>query len=187
MRIDAWMPEYDFSERHRTRIRASAAAVYRTLWEVDLGAHPVARALFAARSLPAILARRARPFERRRSFTLKDAVAGGFVLLEEQAPEECVLGVTGSFWQLSGNRLPTDPREFRDPPPSGAARVAWNFALSPAADGGTLLSTETRIRCSDPASRRAFGRYWLLIRPGSGLLRRILLRLIRLEAERRSA
>jgi hypothetical protein len=34
------------------------------------------------------------------------------------------------------------------------------------------LTTETRVLLTDEASRRAFARYWLLIRPFSGLIRR---------------
>ena len=39
-------------------------------------------------------------------------------------------------------------------------------------DGATLLTTETRILGTDPASRRVFGCYWLIIRGPSGLIRR---------------
>jgi hypothetical protein len=43
---------------------------------------------------------------------------------------------------------------------------------------------ETRIFTRDAVARRRFRRYWLVIRPGSGLVRRLLLRSIRTEAER---
>ena len=48
---------------------------------------------------------------------------------------------------------------------------------------GTTLSTETRVLATDEASRRAFRRYWLVIRPFSGLIRRVWLRAIRQRAE----
>ena len=38
--------------------------------------------------------------------------------------------------------------------------------------GESVLVTETRVAPVDDAARRAFGRYWLLIRPFSGLIRR---------------
>ena len=41
---------------------------------------------------------------------------------------------------------------------------------------GTLLRTTTRVVCTDRRSRRAFRCYWLLIRAGSGLVRRDVLR-----------
>ena len=34
------------------------------------------------------------------------------------------------------------------------------------------LTTETRVLLTDERSRRAFRRYWLVIRPFSGLIRR---------------
>jgi hypothetical protein len=45
------------------------------------------------------------------------------------------------------------------------------------------VATETRIVCTDEASRRAFLRYWRVIRPFSGLIRLEMLRLLRNAAE----
>jgi hypothetical protein len=61
-------------------------------------------------------------------------------------------------------------------------KSAMNFSVEPL-DGGTLLRTETRVLTTDPASRRAFGRYWLLIKPGSAEVRRGWLRAARRRAE----
>ena len=47
-----------------------------------------------------------------------------------------------------------------------------NFKAAPAQDGA-LLTTETRMLATDEASRRRFARYWRLIRPASGLIRRL--------------
>jgi hypothetical protein len=46
-----------------------------------------------------------------------------------------------------------------------------NFSVWPV-DSGSELRTETRVLVTDAASRRRFGRYWRLIRPGSALVRR---------------
>ena len=184
MLIDSWMPEYHFVERHQTLVRASEPTVYRSLMEVDFGGHPIVRLVLGLRALPGLLLRRRIWARSTRPLRLRDAASFGFVFLEERPPHEVVLGLTGRFWQVSGGLLPTDPRTFRDHVPAGSARVAWSFALSPHDGNATLLSTETRIRCADGAARRAFGRYWLLVRPGSGLLRRVLLRCVRVDAER---
>ena len=80
----------------------------------------------------------------------------------------------GRFWKLSGGLRKVEGREhfssFDEP---GYAKVAFNFRLE---DGE--LSTETRIAGTDAHARRRFGLYWLLIRPGSGLIRREWLRAI---------
>jgi hypothetical protein len=75
----------------------------------------------------------------------------------------------------------------RDPVPAGVARAGWNFALNETEPGRTLLTTETRVACGDPATRRRFRIYWLFIRPGSGLIRRLMLRSIKRAAERPAA
>lgn len=49
----------------------------------------------------------------------------------------------------------------------GWAKMALNFRVS-----AGELTTETRVQLTDQRSRRAFARYWLLIRPFSGLIRR---------------
>jgi hypothetical protein len=43
---------------------------------------------------------------------------------------------------------------------------------------GRLLTTETRIAAVDDAARRAFMRYWRIVGPFSGLIRRRWLRAI---------
>ncbi len=81
----------------------------------------------------------------------------------------------------------TDPATFTAPPPAGAAQAAWSFSVEPLDAGSSTLATETRVRCSDAASRRRFRVYWLFVRPGSALIRRYMLDAIRHEAVRGSA
>ena len=57
---------------------------------------------------------------------------------------------------------------FKDP---GYAKAVMSFLVR--AEGrGSRLITETRIGTTDPAAARSFRRYWRLVRPGSGLIRR---------------
>jgi len=70
-------------------------------------------------------------------------------------------------------RLP-DPQQFIHFAQPGFAKAAVNFrTLSD--PSGTLLTTQTRILTTDERARRMFGRYWRIIRPGSGLIRRDIL------------
>jgi len=186
--IDAYIPRPDAAERHAIDVAAPPDAVLAALWHTDL-AGPLARAMLALRVLPAALrgsatARRRLRGLRTRPVTLRDVVADGFAVLGE-VPNGVVLGLTGRFWALSGGTVRTDPATWAAGPPAGMAQAAWSFAVVPHGDGGTRLVTETRVRCADAAARRAFRRYWLVVRPGSGLLRRLILRRIRDAAEAR--
>jgi hypothetical protein len=46
------------------------------------------------------------------------------------------------------------------------------------------MVTETRVLCTDDEARRRFSLYWRLVGPFSALIRRVLLRRIKREAER---
>jgi hypothetical protein len=109
-----------------------------------------------------------------------------FALLAEAPGRELVLGIVGRFWTPTGGLVPTDAERFRRPLAPGLAQGAWNFALA-AENGGTRLSTETRVRCAEDAARRSFARYWRVIRPFSGFLRLVMLREIARAAEARAA
>ncbi|MFN2564397.1 MAG: hypothetical protein ABR499_05215 [Gemmatimonadaceae bacterium] len=165
--------------------------MYEALWAANLSP-PVVRVLLGLRALPgALLTAAARPREARQRLrartaapvTMRDVVAQGFAVLEEDAPRELVLGVVGAFWRLRGDMRRVDATSFRGPQPAGTARAAWNFHLAKRADGTCVLSTETRVHCADAESRRRFRAYWLVVRPASGLIRRLMLRSIRHAAE----
>lgn len=171
-------------------VRAPADVVYRALWQADFGG-PIARVLLAIRLIPALLtdwqAARARLARYRRGeerLNLQAFLAAGFASLDEAPNQELVLGLTGRFWTAGGSLIATHPETFRNGPPPGQAQAAWNFLCTPAPDGGTELSTETRVRIDSGPARSRFRAYWFVVRPFSGLLRRAMLRAVRREAER---
>ena len=51
--------------------------------------------------------------------------------------------------------------------------------------GRALVTTETRTAATDPTSLRHFARYWMLVGPFSALIRRLMLRIAKSDAERR--
>jgi len=180
MLIDEWMPVWDAVERHETRIRAPRETVWRMARTLDFAQSPVIRALFALRSLPGLLSRH--PRKKALGTTMDALLRNGFVLMGERPGEELLVGVAGRFWRPTGDivRLTADELRAFDRP--GHAVGAWNFTL--ADDGDAVrLATETRVRCTDPASRRSFLRYWAVVGPFSALIRREMLRSIRRAAE----
>ncbi|MFN2452720.1 MAG: hypothetical protein ABR577_00710 [Pyrinomonadaceae bacterium] len=171
MQINEFAPEYDFVERHHINVEATAERVYAAVRVLDLSRAPLVRALFKLRGMPP------------QCLTLDGLLKAGFVLLAEVPNEELVLGVAGRFWSLAGALQRLDAESFRSFQRSGYAKAVWNFSLEPRGAHAVRLTTETRVRCMDAASRRAFGFYWFFIRPCSGLVRMEALRAIKRAAE----
>jgi hypothetical protein len=187
--LDHWMPVYDVSASYDITVRASPEAVYRALWETDFRRDPLIRALLTLRSLPGLIlhpraTRRRMQHRRDREVEGLRGILGGdgFVLLAESPGEELVLGVTGRFWTPSAKLVPSSAATFLETLPPNLARGVWSFRLDPAG-ASTRLTTETRVRCDDEASRRAFKRYWFIIGAASGLIRKVMLRRIKGAAE----
>ena len=163
MLIDRLLPHCDFYERHSTRVRATPERIYDVICHGQFTAHPLVRALLLLRGLG----------RGRTTFSLDSFLKQGFVLLADDPPREIVLGIEGPFWKPNCKLQTVDLTR-----PVTSARGVWNFHV--AADG--TLSTETRVLCADD-TRAKFRAYWLVIRPFSGLIRRMMLRSIRRTAE----
>jgi hypothetical protein len=185
--LDRIVPAFQASERHSTTIAATPDQVWAALSQVTMGELGLFRLLMGVRVLPGRLVRSPRARFDAEESLLGWAVRFGFTILGEDAPRELVLGAIGQPWRLGGGRSAAvaggdDFAAFDQP---GYAKMAANFRLAPIADGGTIpLSTETRVACTDPASARRFARYWWLIRPASGAIRRSWLAAIKRRAER---
>jgi len=176
--IDDHLPRYDVSEYHETVVPASAAATYAAIERADLAGSWLVKLLFGLRGLPSLLSGRGERRSPLAPVNLRDIESAGFCRLAEEPGREIVLGVTGSFWKPTGNVARTDPARFREPPPAGTARAAWNFVVATRGPGESLLSTETRVLCADAVSLRSFRRYWVVVGPFSGLIRTLMLRSI---------
>jgi hypothetical protein len=190
MLIDEYLPEYHASERHATVVHAAPIKIYTALRTSDFGSSLIMRGLLGLRAVPALFAEphRMRRELRRQvsatSLTLNGFLKHGFALLAEDPGREIVIGLVGRFWRASGGLLATDATRFRQALPPRTAKAAWNFSLEELTPGRTRVVTETRILCADPASLRAFRCYWLLVRPFSGLLRRLMLHALRKGVEK---
>jgi hypothetical protein len=180
--IDDFMPAFDVSERHHTLVLASAEQAYAAARKVDLSRSKVVRGLFRARGLTAFLRRRRRPG--RKTMTMDDLMASGFVFLGEDPGREFVLGLVGTFWKPNGGVSRVDPSEFAAFDEPGQAKAVWNFRVIADGEDRSFVTTETRVRVPDESSRRKFLLYWAAIGPFSGVVRRQALALIKTDAER---
>lgn len=154
--LDRLLPLYHFAERHALAVDAPAERTLAAVREVVPADAPLLRLLFRLRGLSSapdvpILTQMLAP-------------QTGFVLLAE-TPDELVAGAVGRPWKLTERlRRGYDFATFDEP---GYAKMALGFR---AAAG--LLRTETRILLTDEPARRTFARYWLVVKPLSGLTRR---------------
>ncbi|NLI93349.1 MAG: hypothetical protein GX434_14555 [Peptococcaceae bacterium] len=172
MLIDKYMSDYQFSEKHEIVINASAEKIYSAILSTDFMKSFIIHMLFKIRGIP--------------KFTIVDLTKVGFEILEEMYPKEIVIGLEGRFWTRFGseNALNKISREnFLTPQSMDVARVAWNFYIEEKTTDQYILTTETRISCTSKNTLRKFKIYWFIIKPGSGLVRKYMLREIRKQAE----
>ncbi len=179
MLIDEFMPKYDFDEKHETIVRASAETVYAALNSFDFNESAIVRWLFRLRGLASKSACDAGG----QVLTLRDMTKFDFVVLDEKLNEEIVFGLVGKFWKPTGDLQRIEAEDFPGFNKNGYAKAVWNFTVVELAAKETRLTTETRVQCTDEASRSQFGFYWTFIKPFSGWIRREALRLAKEKAE----
>jgi hypothetical protein len=176
--LDLALPRWDVRERHGRLVAAPAERVWAALQQVTVGELRLTRALMRVRSLgryemgdPGRL--------------MLDMLPPGEISRREPAELVCAMvsPTTPLRPMTAGPQTrPGDVAELSRPLPDGWVRVAMDFRLE--GDGAaTRLTTETRVLATGPRARRSFGAYWLLIRAGSGLIRREILRAVAHRAE----
>ena len=185
--LDGLLPDYQFHEVHSIAVNANGRQVFAALAAVTPTELPLFRLLMAVRSLPARTVGGRGGFGGGSDSLLEQAKRAGFVVLGEESGRELVLRTVGQPWRLVGGpgarvRTPADFGAFHLP---GFAKIATNFRVEESASrqGTSRLSTETRVWVPDTATRLRFAAYWVLIRAGSGLIRREWLRRTRERAE----
>jgi hypothetical protein len=154
--LDDFLPTYQFKSRHEVPVAVDPVRADRALRELTFREVPLVRALLLARGIG----------QKRPGDVVLTTMVPRAKVLDDVPGEGVVLGVTGQFWRLRG----------RGPEPPAEAVV--DFRAVPGS-----LTTETRVHVADPRSRRKFARYWRIVRPFSGLIRRSILRAAKRRAE----
>ncbi len=171
MLIDEFLPTYDVQSKHAIVVDAPAAVVFQHVCHIDLKNSPLIRLLFKLRGMPAS------------ALSLEGLEKMHFARLATIENEEILLGLVGRFWRLDGDLQDINTDSFVAFDKAGYARAVWSFNLFEQPDSKTLLTTETRVQCTDDKSAKRFSRYWKLIGPFSGLTRTAMLKLIKKNAE----
>ncbi len=150
--LDDVLPEFDWHAVYARRVLAEPARAVAAALAAPVAPDRVVRTLFLVRRLPV-------------GMTVEELFATiGFETLARSA-DELVVGASGRPWRPRGELAP-----FALAAP-GMVRVATDIRAE-RDPGGSILSTETRIKAVDEVARRAFGRYWRVVGPFSGSIRR---------------
>jgi hypothetical protein len=180
--IDEALPRFDVREIHEIPVHAALDVVYAAIKSVTARDVRLLTPLEVLRVLPGLLVRR-RPFRPTSSAPLIEEFTVGVVPLGERAGKEIVAGAIGRYWLLWGNQpaLIRTREEFLAFSEPGYTKAVVAFSVC-AESTGCRVTTETRVFGTSPEATRAFRRYWLLIRPASGAIRRSWLAAIRRRA-----
>lgn len=177
--LDSSLPHYHFREHHQLLIPGELDVAVTACRELKIReVSSLIHCLTFLRSLPGKLLHQTPPSISDEQPFLTLLNRNGFIILEDK-PQELVLGCIGKFWKLRPEILRLQsPAQFATFGDKDFAKVAVNllFTTTP---GGTVVSTETRIMVAEKKAHRAFAIYWVFIRLGSGLIRRLWLRAIR--------
>jgi hypothetical protein len=178
--IDDYAPEWECDENHARRMAAPPARVYAAIRTLPAGDirffHTLTWLRRFGRPLPPGILHAPKDLP-----IIDTAVAGGFVLLAEDAPREVAVGAV----VIGQGRLtqPLTPAQFGAIAGPGFAKATMNFLIADDGAGGSIVTTETRVHGTDARSARRFAMYWRIIQPGSALIRRMWLRAIQRRAE----
>jgi hypothetical protein len=195
MLLDEILPEYDFTEVHTIRIDASPEIAFWALTDVTLEEISfIVRLLYFLRELPEKLAGRNMSSLDNHKPMLETMLANNFTKLAEIDSREIVFGLIvpekiGRVWDKDSNlEVPIADREeylaFDRP---GYLKVVANLLVKDTGTPGTVIvRTESRTKALSDHARRNFAPYWRVIRPFSGLIRRLWLTGIKRRAEQTS-
>lgn len=166
MLVEKYLPKFHYRSQHSVLIAATPAKIFAAADQLDLRDSVIIRVLFMLRGMPTHTLER------------KGLESEKFTVLETIHGHELILGIIGQFWKANGNLQRFKPEQFVGFNAPGFVKGVWYFQIVPESGTEFRLKTETRVLCTDEASRKRFSRYWFLIRPFSGLIRKEILRLI---------
>jgi hypothetical protein len=178
--LDRFLPDWEVAERHEIQVQAPFEMTYLAFRAVDFEDSPIIRFIFRLRQLFMRGAQR----EYQGPRTVRDrAVAMGWGVLMEIPGRALVLGAVTQPWVAAPVFRALPPDEFAAFNQPGYAKITWEIGADHAGWNSSVGYTETRVKLTDPASRRRFRRYWALVSPGIFLIRKVLLRRVRNQAE----
>ncbi|ORW95476.1 hypothetical protein AWB92_09755 [Mycobacterium sp. IEC1808] len=183
MLIEAAVPAFDAMIAEHVVVAADPAVTFRAARSLDLLTvrTPLLTVSMWIRALPERLLGKPVPAPPR--LVVTDFALPGWLSLGEEPDREIAFGAVGKFWRPIIEWRDVTPADFAGVAEPGWGKIAANFSMAPYGESHTLLSYQCRTVTTDPDSRRAFVRYWWLIRPFVKHIMRATLRAIQTDAE----
>ena len=181
--LDRFMPVYDVVERHHVPIAAPAYVTLAAAEEQDLLHLPLVHAIFKARELVLGAAPDTRPQPRG---LLAQMQALGWGVLADVPGREVVVGAVTKPWEPNPTFRALAPEAFAAFCEPGYVKIVWTLRADAVGESASVFRTETRAVATDTLARSRFRRYWALASPGIALIRRLSLRPLKSDAERRA-
>jgi hypothetical protein len=179
--LDLFIPDYELAERHHVRVAVPAGFAFATATHMSLQKSAIIHAIFKAREV--FMA--AKPARRLGLPFLEQMRELGWRVLAEVPGREIIMGAATQPWEPNPVFHGLGPEEFLAFNQPNFVKIAWTLRADPLTDAESIVRTETRVLTTDEQARSSFGRYWSLVAPGAVLVRLVMLRRIKKEAERR--
>lgn len=181
--LDRFMPTFDVVERHRVEVRAPASVTLEAARDMDLASMPVVRGIFKARELILGAAPDARD---RPKGLVADVLSLGWRVLAEVPGRELVVGAVTRPWEPNVTFRAIPAEGFAGFEEAEYVKIVWTLRADPIDANTSIFRTETRAVATDASARARFRMYWSFLSPGIFLIRRLSLRPLKADAERRA-
>jgi hypothetical protein len=173
------MPVWDVRERHEFIVQAPLHIVDKVARALDIDALPLVRAIFWLRGK--VMRSQPAPETGQRSFVARTQALGWGVFVD--TPGLYISGAVTQPWlpDVIFTALPGESFATYDEP--NQVKIVWTLEAYAAGPDLTVFASETRVRATDSTARRRFLRYWSVTRFGIVLIRLLVGRAIRRQAE----
>ena len=181
--VDRYLPAYEVSETHETRVEAPAALTYAATTATGLEASPVVRAIIRTRER-LLGVRGAHPWPP--GGIPAQLQAWGWGALAEEPGRVVILGAVTQPWEGDVQFRAISPdgfAAFNDP---GFVKIVVAISVESVGLDSSTARVHTRVATTDATARARFRRYWAAFSPGILLIRRATLHEVKREAERRN-
>jgi hypothetical protein len=179
--IDRFIRRPDVAESHEIIVRAPADVVFEAAQNIDMQSIPIVRLIFRMREK---MFRLPSPPREPKSL-VEETLSLGWRILAYRPGRELVMGSVTQPWigNVKFQGIPAD--EFAGFSTPDFVKIAWTLEAEPLAPSLTRFRTQTRVLATDEGARRKFRRYWRIVSPGIVLIRLVMNRAVRREAEAR--